>query len=128
MDENLSWDHHTTKLIGKLNGTNYIMAKIKNEFPFGVRKTIYTLLAQSHLVWGSIVTGATCICRNKTHSVGLYVYSSNIETKLIMRVDYHLYIVRRWLFIQHALCTPNSRKKIAYFYILEASPRHYFNC
>merc|ERR1712082_476233 len=35
------------------------MARIKNKFPFGVRKTIYTALAQSHLVWGSIVTGAT---------------------------------------------------------------------
>ena len=62
-------------------------------------------------------------CRNKTHSVGSYVYSSNVEAKLIMRADYRLYIARWRLFIQHALCTPDSRKKIAYFYILEASPR-----
>ena len=59
VDENLSWDYHTNKLINKLNSTNYILAKIKNKFPLGVRKTIYTALAQSHLVWGSSVTGAT---------------------------------------------------------------------
>ena len=33
-------------------------------------------------------------CRNKTHSVGSYVYSSNVEAKLIMRADYCLYIAR----------------------------------
>ena len=65
-------------------------------------------------------------CRNKTHSVGLYVYSSNVKAKLIMRADYRLYIVRRRLFIQHALCTPNSQKKNCIFHILEASP-HYLN-
>ena len=39
-------------------------------------------------------------CRNKTHSVGLYVYSSNVEAKLIMRADYRLYIVRVTAFTQ----------------------------
>ena len=42
-------------------------------------------------------------CRNKTHSVGSYVYSSNVEAKLIMRADYRLYIARWRLFIQQ-LC------------------------
>ena len=59
VDDSLNWDFHTNKLINKLNSTNYILAKTKNIFPLGVRKTIYSALAQSHLVWGSAVTGAT---------------------------------------------------------------------
>ena len=59
VDENLNWDFHSNKLSNKLNSTNYILAKTKNKFPLAVRKTIYTALAQSHLVWGSSVTGAT---------------------------------------------------------------------
>ena len=59
VDDNLTWDIHTTKLISKLNTANYAISQVKTKFPFKAKKTIYNSLVQSILMWGSIVTGAT---------------------------------------------------------------------
>ena len=65
VDEQFNWNFHTNKLVNKLNSTNYVMSKVKNKFPFSVRKKIYTSLAQSHLTWGSTITGATSLSNSK---------------------------------------------------------------
>ena len=70
VDDTLSWDIHINKLILKLNGANYALAKMKNKLPFLARKAIYYCLVQSHLTWGSAVTGATGVSNiNKLESL-----------------------------------------------------------
>ena len=38
VDENLSWDYHTSKMANKLNSANYAISKISSKFPFKVKK------------------------------------------------------------------------------------------
>jgi len=50
--------------------TNFAMTKIKSKFPILVTKTIYMSLAQSHLIWGSNITGATTLSNlNKLEAI-----------------------------------------------------------
>ena len=41
------------------------ISRVKTKFPFSARKAIYTSLAQSHLIWGAAITGATPISNLK---------------------------------------------------------------
>ena len=59
VDDNLTWDIHTNKLINKLNSANFALSKVKTKFPFKARLTIYNSLVHSNLMWGSLVTGVT---------------------------------------------------------------------
>ena len=59
VDDYLSWDLHTNKLINKLNSANFALSKVKTKFPFKARLTIYNSLIHSNLMWGSLVTSAT---------------------------------------------------------------------
>ena len=59
VDDQLSWDIHTNKLVNKLNSANFALSKVKTKFPFKARLNIYNALIHSNLMWGSLVTGAT---------------------------------------------------------------------
>ena len=59
VDDLLDWTYHTDTIIHKIRSANYALARVKNKFPLSARKAIYTCLVQSHLIWGSSVTGAT---------------------------------------------------------------------
>ena len=70
VDDQLNWDIHTSKLINKLNCSNYAMAKVKNKLPNHVKKAIYYSLSHSILNCGSLITGATSISNiNRLESV-----------------------------------------------------------
>ena len=70
VDDQLNWDIHTSKLINKLNCSNYAMAKVKNKLPIHVKKAIYYSLSHSILNWGSLITGDTSISNiNRLESV-----------------------------------------------------------
>ena len=65
IDEHLSWDTQIKHTSGKLAGSNFALARIKNTLPLKIRKTIYNSLFKSHLEYGFLAWGSATLGKLK---------------------------------------------------------------
>ena len=82
IDENLTWKHHISHIITKINKNIFLINLLKNHAPIKTRIMAYNALIKSHLEYGCIIWGQNAskiktLIKKQKHSIRILAKSKN---------------------------------------------------